>query len=54
MSSLDGKTVFCTAEHHKVRVPTRPEHNRYRIPWDDLWDENGEEVEAGLKKASKL
>lgn len=26
MVSLDGKTTYCTADHHKVHVPTRVEH----------------------------
>jgi hypothetical protein len=26
MTSVDGKTVYVTVEHHKVNVPTRPEH----------------------------
>lgn len=23
---MDGKTTYVTVEHHKVNVPTRPEH----------------------------
>ena len=41
MSSLDGKTVYCTCEHHKVGVPTRKEHLKHRVAWDELWDEDG-------------
>lgn len=26
MTSVDGKTTYVTVEHHKVNVPTRPEH----------------------------
>jgi hypothetical protein len=26
MTSVDGRTVYVTVEHHKVNVPTRPEH----------------------------
>ncbi|KAL3421347.1 thioesterase superfamily protein [Phlyctema vagabunda] len=45
MTSVDGKIIYCTAEHHKVHVPTRPEHNKYKIAWDDLWDADGKEIE---------
>ncbi|OAL51198.1 thioesterase family protein-like protein [Pyrenochaeta sp. DS3sAY3a] len=38
MTSLDGKTTYCTVEHHKVNVPALPEHLSARIPWDDEWD----------------
>jgi len=38
MTSKDGKTIFCTCEHHKVSVPTRPEHLTHKVPWDDLWE----------------
>lgn len=41
MTSQDGKTVFCTCEHHKVSVPTPKEHLSYRIPWDDWFDADG-------------
>jgi hypothetical protein len=41
MKSLDGKTIYCTAEHHKVAIPTQGWHLKYKIPWDDLWDEEG-------------
>jgi len=47
MTSVDGKTVYCTAEHHKVRVPTLPEHNKYKVAWDDLWDVDGKEIVKG-------
>lgn len=26
MTSVDGKITYVTVEHHKVSVPTRPEH----------------------------
>jgi acyl-coenzyme A thioesterase 13 len=39
MCSPDGKTIYATCEHHKVAVPTRPEHLKYLVPWDDLWKE---------------
>ncbi|KAF1851099.1 thioesterase family protein-like protein [Cucurbitaria berberidis CBS 394.84] len=38
MTSLDGKTTYCTVEHHKVNVPTLPEHLSARISWDDEFD----------------
>ncbi|KAG9240448.1 HotDog domain-containing protein [Calycina marina] len=38
MSSVDGKTVYCTCEHHKVSVPTQEQHLKYKIPWDELWE----------------
>ncbi|KAK7534282.1 HotDog domain-containing protein [Phyllosticta citribraziliensis] len=53
MTSLDGKTVYATAEHHKVNALPNPQHLEFRVPWDD-------EVEADIKgenakkKAAKL
>lgn len=44
MTSVDGKNIYCTAEHHKVRVPTQPAHNEYKVAWDDLWDAEGREI----------
>lgn len=41
MTSLDGKTIYCTCEHHKVSVPTQADHLKHRIEWDELWDEKG-------------
>ncbi|KAH7390539.1 thioesterase family protein-like protein [Pyrenochaeta sp. MPI-SDFR-AT-0127] len=38
MKSLDGKTTYCTVEHHKVNVPVLPEHLEARIPWDDEFE----------------
>ena len=38
IKSLDGKTTYCTCEHHKVSVPTQPEHLKHKVPWDDLWE----------------
>ena len=40
MTSQDGKTVYCTCEHHKVSVPTQKEHLLHRVPWDDLWEQD--------------
>ncbi|KAH8820556.1 HotDog domain-containing protein [Xylogone sp. PMI_703] len=51
MTSFDGKTIYCTCEHHKVAVPTQPKHLEYRVPWDDLWDKDVRETEM---KKSKL
>jgi hypothetical protein len=48
MMSQDGKTIFCTCEHHKVNVPTREAHLQYRVAWDDLWDKD-ENVEGKAK-----
>jgi len=30
MESIDGKTIFAVCEHHKVNVPTLPEHLKIR------------------------
>ncbi|KZM21820.1 uncharacterized protein EKO05_0003135 [Ascochyta rabiei] len=53
MTSLDGKTTFCTVEHHKVNVPVLPEHLSARIPWDDEFEKEWGVVkgktEIGLK-----
>ncbi|KAJ4366985.1 hypothetical protein N0V83_007515 [Neocucurbitaria cava] len=38
MTSLDGKTTYCTVEHHKVNVPVQPEHLDIRLPWDDEFE----------------
>jgi acyl-coenzyme A thioesterase 13 len=35
MTSLDGKTTYCTAEHHKVNAPVLPDHVKVRLAWDD-------------------
>lgn len=53
MTTLDGKTTFCTVEHHKVNVPVLPEHLSVRIPWDDEFEKEWGVVkgktEIGLK-----
>ncbi|EKD16307.1 putative thioesterase family protein [Drepanopeziza brunnea f. sp. 'multigermtubi' MB_m1] len=49
MTSLDGEKVYCTAEHHKVSVPSKPEHLLYRIEWDSIWAQD--RVVAGTRKA---
>ncbi|EMD67618.1 hypothetical protein COCSADRAFT_34417 [Bipolaris sorokiniana ND90Pr] len=50
MTSLDGKTTYCTVEHHKVNVPVQPEHRVVRTAWDDEFDR---EWAAQEKKAAK-
>ena len=49
MTSADGKTVYATAEHHKVNVPMTEENRSVRIPWDDDQD-RGRELEAEKSK----
>jgi acyl-coenzyme A thioesterase PaaI-like protein len=34
MTSLDGKTIYCTVEHHKVNVPALAGHLEVKVPWD--------------------
>ncbi|KAL1627535.1 hypothetical protein SLS56_006359 [Neofusicoccum ribis] len=46
MTSLDGKLVYATAEHHKVNVAMNDKHASFRLPWDD-------EIEAEAKKAEE-
>lgn len=38
MTSLDGKTTYCTVEHHKVNMPVLKQHRAIRVPWDDDFD----------------
>lgn len=65
MVSLDGKYTYATVEHHKVRVPTRPEHTKeeYDTEWDRLEREKARRAlqereekidEIGRGKSSKL
>lgn len=49
MTSLDGKTVYCTVEHHKVNVQILPEHAKVRVPWDDEFDREWKKAGDGLK-----
>ncbi|KAG9196124.1 acyl-coenzyme A thioesterase 13 [Alternaria panax] len=35
MTSVDGKTTYCTVEHHKVNVPVIKEHLDVRTAWDE-------------------
>ena len=41
MTSLDGKTIYCACEHHKVSVPTQKDHLKYKVAWDELWEADG-------------
>jgi len=50
MTSQDGKIIFCTAEHHKVSVPTQKEHLLHKVPWDELWSSDGKDGNAGGPK----
>ena len=43
MTSEDGKTIYAACDHHKIYVPLMREFQGVEIPWDDLWDENGQE-----------
>lgn len=52
MMSVDGKTIYSTAEQQKIRVRTRPQHLEFRVAWDDLWDKDGNEIIE--PKTSKL
>lgn len=38
MASLDGLTIYCTVEHHKVNVLIKLEHRNARLLWDDGWE----------------
>jgi acyl-coenzyme A thioesterase 13 len=42
MTSEDGKTVYCTCDHHKVNVPSRKEHMELKVPWDEQFEQNRE------------
>lgn len=48
MTSMDGKVIYCTVEHHKVNTPVLREHLLARVPWDDDWDKAW-----GIKKETK-
>jgi acyl-coenzyme A thioesterase 13 len=38
MTSEDGRMIYATCENHKVHVPSKKEHLKYKIPWDDQWE----------------
>jgi acyl-coenzyme A thioesterase 13 len=50
MVSLDGTITYCTVEHHKVRVPTQPDH--IKPEFDTEWDKQMKELDEARK--SKL
>lgn len=52
MTSEDGKTVYATCEHHKVNVPTHPEHMKVRIPWDEEIERIHQVEQEAKKKAT--
>lgn len=49
MTSEDGKTIYATAEHHKVNVPMLAEHAAARIPWDDAMEEEARQGQKNSK-----
>lgn len=34
MTSVDGKKVYCTAEHHKVNIEAKKDHLEVETDWD--------------------
>ena len=50
MTSLDGKIVYCTVEHHKVNAPVLDEHRKVRVAWDDEFDVEWKVKETGTRK----
>jgi acyl-coenzyme A thioesterase 13 len=52
MTSMDGKTIYCTVEHHKVNVPILPEHAKVRTAWDDEFEQ--EWKKKGIEMKSKI
>ncbi|KAF1837908.1 thioesterase family protein-like protein [Decorospora gaudefroyi] len=53
MMSLDGRTTYCTVEHHKVHVPVLAAHRTARISWDEEFEKEwrakgGEDGESKL------
>jgi acyl-coenzyme A thioesterase 13 len=53
MTSLDGKTVYCTVEHHKVNVPVKREHLNARVAWDEEFAREWK-VQGGEKAKSRI
>ncbi|KAF2457107.1 thioesterase family protein-like protein [Lineolata rhizophorae] len=49
MNSMDGKTTYCTAEHHKVAAPAIPQHAAVRIKWDEEQEELAAQKVAEMK-----
>ncbi|KAF1981808.1 thioesterase family protein-like protein [Aulographum hederae CBS 113979] len=46
MTSVDGKLVYCTAEHHKVNLDPKPEHAAVKTKWED-------ELEAEIARTAR-
>lgn len=52
MTSPDGKTIYCTCEHHKVAVPSKEEH--MSAEFDGTSDGNpGALPNAGTERARR-
>lgn len=49
MTSEDSKTTYAVCDHHKIHVPTPKDHMELKVPWDDLWGEDGKEKKASAK-----
>lgn len=43
MTNQDGTIIYCSCEHHKVRVPTKKEHLEHKVEWDSLWTKDADE-----------
>ncbi|KAF2181856.1 thioesterase family protein-like protein [Zopfia rhizophila CBS 207.26] len=54
MTSLDGKTTYCTVEHHKVNAPALPQHRKARIPWDEEFEREWGIAEKGEGVSPKI
>lgn len=54
MTSEDGRTTYAVCDHHKIHVPTPQDQLALRVPWDDLWDEEGREKKDKEKADAKL
>ncbi|USP75905.1 uncharacterized protein yc1106_03179 [Curvularia clavata] len=54
MTSLDGRTTYCTVEHHKVNVPVQPEHRLVRTAWDDEFEREWNQAQQPKAATSKL
>ncbi|KAF2841670.1 hypothetical protein M501DRAFT_1000942 [Patellaria atrata CBS 101060] len=60
MTSRDGKIVYVTCEHHKVNVPTKPEHLAAKVAWDKVDVDEGaiekvrEKIEVELREKAKI
>jgi len=53
MTSVDGKVIYCTCEHHKVNTGVKPEHMAVKVPWDEQI-ELEEKAREKANKAVKL